>query len=196
MSDDKYLDLLNNLTAKKTKPFYNSKGDKIDYKGWAGDKERLLSEKIFAIKHGTKYKQSGYLVWSGNYLRIASNLMKYGIQNKDPEASIEGFELYNAMGLANRDSVKKRLIKAIISDPEKKYLDRAKELIENVNKHSSNLENKVVTSVFGILAVAGLFFGFSSLTGAVIGFSKSFSLPIGVLLFVLGILGLFFGRRL
>jgi hypothetical protein len=61
---------------------------------------------------------------------------------------------------------------------------------------SKTIQSRLSLWIFGILAIAGLFFGFSSLTGATIGFSKSVSLPIGVLLFVLGILGLFFGRKL
>ena len=56
---------------------------------------------------------------------------------------------------------------------------------------SSNLEEKVAASVFAMFVFAGLFFGASSLTGAVIGFSKSFSMPLGIILFVLGLLGLF-----
>jgi len=60
----------------------------------------------------------------------------------------------------------------------------------------SNLEKKILTSVFGMFAVAGLFFSFSNFTGAAIGFSKSISFPAGIALFVIGILGLFFGRKL
>jgi hypothetical protein len=65
-----------------------------------------------------------------------------------------------------------------------------------VKIEDNNLEKKILTSVFGMFAVAGLFFGFSNVTGAVIGFSKSFFFPVGIILFILGILGLFFERRL
>ena len=75
----------------------------------------------------------------------------------------------------------------------KKYMKKEEQ--ENKRFPSNSLEGKVITSVFCMLAIAGLFFGISSLTGAAIGFLKSFSLPIGILLFVVGILGLFLSNK-
>lgn len=53
-----------------------------------------------------------------------------------------------------------------------------------------NLESEILSFVFGTFILAGIFFSVSSMTGAVIGFSKSFSMPLGIGLFVVGIFGL------
>jgi hypothetical protein len=66
----------------------------------------------------------------------------------------------------------------------------------NFEKRDNALEQKVLTSIFGIFVLSGLFFSLFNFTGAVIGFSKSFSFPLGVFLFILGVLGLFFGKKL
>jgi len=61
--------------------------------------------------------------------------------------------------------------------------------------NKKNLETKIMKSVFAIFVLAGLFFGVSGMPGAVIGLSKSVSISSGVILFVFGIVGLFFSRH-
>ena len=49
----------------------------------------------------------------GTTLKMASELMKRGIKNKKLEYSLKGLELYGVLGLADRDSVKKRFLKKV-----------------------------------------------------------------------------------
>ena len=62
-------------------------------------------------------------------------------------------------------------------------------------ENSAKLEKKIAAGIFGIFFVAGLFFGIGSLTGAVISFSSELSGFLGVILFIVGILGLFFSLK-
>jgi hypothetical protein len=127
----------------------------------------------------------------GAAFAIADELMK-----GDLTQTLIGAIVYEKLGQGNRLSVKRRLRKAY--NNARNVDSRIEEGVEEFFKRNSNwedLEKKVLTSVFGIFVVAGLFFSLSSFTGVVIGFSKSISLPIGVLLFVLGVLGLFFSKK-
>jgi len=52
----------------------------------------------------------------------------------------------------------------------------------------------IIPAIFGFITLTGLFFSFSSFTGAVIGITGKSSLTLGVGLFLAGILGLFISR--
>jgi len=62
-------------------------------------------------------------------------------------------------------------------------------------KAKKNLEKKVTASIFGIATIAGILFGLNSMTGAAIGFSNAPSGFLGAVLFVGGIVGLYFSRK-
>jgi len=87
----------------------------------------------------------------------------------------------------------------VFGDP--KYLEykKRKEKMHELNAKSLEKlvsEKKILNSIFGVFALVGIFFSISSMTGAVIGFSNSFSIPFGIGLFVVGIFGLSFGNKL
>ncbi len=153
-------------------------------------KERLNSKGyLFHVFEGKEIPK-------GRAVRVASELMKRGIEEKAPMYSLEGARLYHALGFGNRKSVKKRLLKGIKTKPDKRYFEAARELLEELKKEKievPNIENKVLASIFGISLGLGIIFAGYSLTGAVIGLSpKEYTGFLGALLFIAGIVGLFF----
>ena len=67
--------------------------------------------------------------------------------------------------------------------------------MQNHNKKALGIENKVLTSIFGISVVGGILFGINSLTGAAIGFNIAPSGFLGAALFIGGIAGLYFRKK-
>ena len=86
------------------------------------------------------------------------------------------------------------MLKAFEKDPDLAYSKKVEEFFERntEEERTKSLENKVVTSVFGISVAVGLTFGVNSITGAAIGFANAPSGFLGAVLFIGGITGLFF----
>ncbi|MCA9487930.1 MAG: hypothetical protein KC516_03130 [Nanoarchaeota archaeon] len=74
-------------------------------------------------------------------------------------------------------------------------LGEVNEKILSLGKSFGNLEEKVVSSVFGFSILAGIAFGLNSITGAAIGFASAPSSFLGAILFIGGILGLYFSKK-
>jgi hypothetical protein len=132
----------------------------------------------------------------GQVLKLASDYMskgdKGGVYSKGKSAII-GFRLYNSLGLANRISVKRRLINALQKDKNLsiKDINEAKSLLEIALSGNKSIEKKVLPAIFGAITLAGILFGANGFTGAVVGITEKSSLILGVGLFLAGILGLF-----
>jgi hypothetical protein len=135
-------------------------------------------------------------------LKLASQLMKRGVDDRDLEFSLIGLELYNSMGLADRESVKRRFEKAAKLDTYGKFrIARAVEIFENpnkepINRSKNNLEGKIISAIFILSVIAGLFLLSFSMTGNVIGSTPSKNpifFDIGFIL--LGITGFFAYRK-
>ncbi|MFA5953091.1 MAG: hypothetical protein WC812_00705 [Candidatus Pacearchaeota archaeon] len=123
---------------------------------------------------------------------------KYGYNSIAIDAAL----LYEKIGLGKSFSyVKKKLIEAndknlSLGHNVNPYFDeKFKDFLKRNSDNSSNLEGKVISSIFGICALAGIYFGISGMTGAAIGLTKASSSFLGVLLFVGGIAGLFFSLK-
>lgn len=188
----------------------NKKGDSKEYKKGYNrtiddtkdpyllktDKKLLETGERF-IEHFKEENVSPGEWRKGNSSKIASELMARGIKNKDLKYSLVGLELYNCLGLANRNSVKKRFQKAAQLNPDQKYLTEGIKILESLESktNSSRLEDSLAIISIGAI-LAGIFFLSPNLTGKVIGnISKSSGNVLGGLLFILGIVGSFFTLR-
>ncbi len=154
---------------------------------------KLMRRKIYETKDLDNYGR-------GQVLRLATDLMAEGCKDGNINIAILGFRLYDSLGLANRTSVKNRLVKAMekAKNPSVEEIDEAKTLLdfsEHMKKEKNSIENKVLTSIFGIATAIGILFGINSLTGAAIGFSNAPSGFLGAVLFIGGIVGLYFSLK-
>ena len=102
----------------------------------------------------------------GLIMGIASRLVK----SKNKKDIQDGIKIYEEFGIKYNREAKTNLWR-----------------LEDIQ----GLEKKIAAAVFGMLIIAGLFFG-SSFTGAVVGLTKASSGFLGITLFIGGILGLFF----
>ncbi|MFA5952971.1 MAG: hypothetical protein WC812_00070 [Candidatus Pacearchaeota archaeon] len=97
--------------------------------------------------------------------------------------------------MGTRNVVQKRLMKFV-----KKYYNHLsledkkefKEFFIRNEKKENGLEKSLVSSVFLMIFIAGLFFSVPKITGGVIGVSKFGSSIIGSILMIIGIVGSFF----
>jgi len=139
---------------------------------------------------------------TGQLSEYANQGMTYALKNSDISLAVNSALLYESMGLGNRTSVKKRLLKVLKNVKKEEgivkidYYNLVKDfLIRNSeNDKSGSLEGKVLTSVFSAITIAGILFGANSFTDAVVGITGKSSLTLGVGLFLAGILGLFISR--
>jgi hypothetical protein len=196
---DEYTDRLKAMIPKKSSA---SKDLKRGYKEMHDTFDGHYKEGYSLYKLGEKY------LWhyqsdpnegdfrDGMTLKVASELMRRGIKDKDLEFSLGGLELYNALGLADRKSVKRRFEKAAKLDTQGRYrIARAVEIFENPNKQVINkhdLEGKAISGILILSVLGGMIFLSPNLTGNVIGnMTKSSSNILGLILFVVGIVGVF-----
>ena len=113
----------------------------------------------------------------GQVLKLATDYMAEGCKKGSAKEALTGFRLYSNLGLANRTSAKKRLLKAFEADSRLslEQINQAKTLLnfsEHMKKERNSIEKRVLTSIFGIATIAGILFGLNSITGAAIGFFK------------------------
>ncbi|MFA5953674.1 MAG: hypothetical protein WC812_03710 [Candidatus Pacearchaeota archaeon] len=172
---------VNSVTSETREAFYEVLGDSYVGEGLesnakfcyrkAGLTERESLERIGDVIISNKSSNRRYGPQSARFYEEAG-LNK----SNDPEKLLKLAEAYELSGQEDRA----------------RYIQRR---IEKLKRKGSDLENKVVSSIFGICALAGIYFGISGMTGAAIGLTKASSSFLGVLLFVGGIAGLFFGRR-
>jgi len=88
----------------------------------------------------------------------------------------------------------------IVYEPEQIHILGSKKDLKGfqkfVNSHDKkSLEKRVISGIFGIVALAGIYFGIFGMTGAIIGLTNISSSFLGVLLFVGGIFGLVLSRE-
>lgn len=139
----------------------------------------------------------------GMALKLASKLMKRGIDDRDLEFSLQGLELYNALGLADRTSVKRRFEKAARLDTYgRSRIARAVEIFENpnkgiINKSKGNLEERIIPAFFALSFIAGIFLLSGTITGNIIGSMLNYNPDVlGAGLILLGIIGFFAYRKI
>ena len=133
----------------------------------------------------------------GKALKQASFYMSQAAKprNIDPLSYVlAGAKLYEALGVGNRASVKRRLLKSYEKNPEPEYAKEVESFLKRnpARKEGKGLEKKFIPVIAGISIVASLFFLSPNITGNVIGnLTKNDSSVVGVTLFVLGIIGFF-----
>lgn len=108
----------------------------------------------------------------GIYLGIASKLMSTNL----PDYALEGAKIYEGLGVGNRKSVKRRLLKAYEKHPGLRNYSNYSEEIESFLKRNpekkesgKTLDNKFISVIAGVLIIASLFFLSPNVTGNVIG---------------------------
>ncbi|HOC96961.1 hypothetical protein KBC25_01635 [Candidatus Pacearchaeota archaeon] len=154
------------------------------------DKKLLETGKNF-VKYFNGEKKSPSDWRKGNSSKIASELMTRGIKNRNLEYSLVGLKLYDCIGLADRDSVKRKFERAAKLNPNPKYLNQGIEIFEKY-KNDFGIEQKVLGFLSVAFFLAGISFLSLNLTGNVIGnMTRSSGNILGIILFVLGIVGLF-----
>ena len=127
------------------------------------------------------------------YYGAANVLMNAGTEHKKPELAILGAQVYEVLGKKDRSlrrSIKQRLKGSIDEDTPEYLRDSIKNFIKKGINHKT-IESKILNSIFVLCTIVGLFFVYPNLTGGVIGFFDNSSNIIGLVLFVLGILGVF-----
>lgn len=225
---DKYLEKLQNIQKKEQERNYNAEKEKQryaerqKYESFKAGYKRITDKDAdmfykTSVKENTldsfgslKFKRErnkiltkeGNNPWSeldahnkGAYLSLANKLMSSPIIGE----VIQGAKIYEGLGVGNRASVKRRLLKAYTKRPEKYYeKEIASFLKRNPESKQSGktLEHKFISVIAGASIIAALFFLFPNLTGNVVGnLVKSDSNLIGAVLFSLGIIGLFISFR-
>jgi len=125
----------------------------------------------------------------------AHKLMSYN----NPKLVFLGAQLYEKIGKANRPVVKNKLLKVIEKNPRVDLELREIEqfLQRNSSEKQSGLESKTLTAIFsGASVLIALFFLSPNITSNVIGVLAQGNTNIfGIILFVLGLLGLFISLK-
>jgi len=130
----------------------------------------------------------------GIFLGVASKLMSV----KNPIPALHGAKIYEGLGVGNRASVKRRLLRAYEKNPCYGYDKEIKAFLKRnpESKEGKTLEHKFIPVLAGASVIVALFFLSPNLTGNAVGnLVKSDSNIIGAVLFVLGIAGLFISFR-
>jgi len=111
------------------------------------------------------------------------------------EHSLAGAKVYEKLGKASKSKVKKWLLRALKEDG---GIESKNPLVKEVrnflkrNSDSGGLENKTMLVVSLLGVVVSIFFLSPNLTGNVVGsLSKSGSNVFGIIMFVLGLLGIY-----
>ena len=132
-----------------------------------------------------------------NKVQIGAIARKLMLSN-NIEYVFHGALLYEKIGKANRLVVKDKLLKSLEKNPNKRYIKKITGFLErNSSEKQSGLEGKTLTTIFsGASILIALFFLSPNLTGNVIGALNSGNSSIfGIILFVLGLLGLFISLK-
>lgn len=128
----------------------------------------------------------------GEILNTASTLMSIG-QKQGVKYAIQGTKVYELLGVGNRASVKRRLLKAYEKNPNPQYLKDVKAFLKRnpEEKEGKGLEKKFIPVIAGVLIIVSLFFLSPNVTGNVIGnLTKNSSNIIGLILLIIGLIGL------
>jgi len=165
-----------------------------------------VTEKYLNKKDSQNYKS---IEWSPEanpqglgFNRVrAHKLMEYGIKKRDLHTTLIGARLYESLGFENNPSVNRRLKKALENTPKtpkreyNKIVEETNDFLER-NSSRNTIESKVLNSIFGISALAGIFFLSPNVTGNVIGnITKTGSNILGIVLIVFGLLGVFLKNK-
>ena len=162
---DKYLDKLKKFETSE-KNFGQRREFEKGYKSTVGDFGREIYYPVKVDGMDPEMK--------GKYLGDASRLMSYAIKTGDSYRAIQALEIYKRFGVANRSSVKNRLLKALESaKKDKNFYEQSLPKARNFFEESKNKPQDLTKKLFGLGAVAGfvfsLFFLSSNVTGNVIG---------------------------
>jgi len=132
---------------------------------------------------------------------MANELMKRGSFGNNLYFSIQGAKLYDKIGKANRNSVQRRLFNVYKTLKDKKEnipskYEKELEKIFSLEPPKSSLEHKFIPVIAGASIIGALFFLSPNLTGNIIGnLTKNNSNIMGLVLFVLGLIGFLFYFR-
>ena len=187
-----------------------------ELKNYSGENSFLSQAKMWNLNkaiHGILKRNDNYP--KAFIVDLANNLMSYKNYIKTEgefgksygEMALKGAKLYEFVGMGNRISVKRRLFEALEKDSSpkdinqaiefykrnSKYIDQAKGLYKKKlkQKKEKGLE-RIITIISSGFLLSSIFFLSSTFTGNVIGnLTKTNSNLIGVILFILGIIGLF-----
>jgi len=154
-------------------------------------------------KDGELYGVDGKVISpkeKGEILNTASTLMSMAQRINDIGDAVQSAKLYELLGVGNRASVKKRLLKVYEKNPGPYYLKEVKDFLKRNpgEKEGRGLEKKFIPVITGFSLIASLFFLSSNITGNVIGnLTKNSSNIIGLILLIVGLIGLlvYFKKR-
>jgi hypothetical protein len=194
MTEDKYL-----------KEFRSTLSESDNYRERFRRRYRMARREIkrktptdLAYSHAQEVLENKAHYTQEHVIGLANELMNLKISGKthDPRATVLGVKLYELAGAGDRDSVKRRLLRAFKEDPRSYSSEDVSEMEEFLKRHSSKkkgLESEVITIVVSSLSILiALFLLSSNITGNIIGsLSQPTSNLIGGILFILGIIGAF-----
>jgi len=154
-------------------------------------------------KDGELYCVDGKVVNAkekGEILNTASTLMSMAQKENNSDDAIKGAKVYELLGVGNRASVKKRLLKVYEKNPGPLYLEDVKAFFKRnpEEKEGKGLEKKFIPVIAGFSLIVSLFFLSPNITGNVVGnLTKNSSNIIGLILLVIGLIGLliYFKRK-
>ena len=136
----------------------------------------------------------------GYCLSLANEAMKHAVKTGHPGLAYKAALMYELFGRGDNPSTHRRLKKSLekCDAPEaitKDLVIAFKKFIKRNPEKNVGLEKNVLTSIFGIATAVGILFGLNSFTGAAIGFNSAPSGFLGVVLFLGGIVGLYFSFK-
>jgi len=129
----------------------------------------------------------------GEILNTASTLMSMAQRINDIGDAVQSAKLYELLGVGNRASVKRRLLKVYEKNPGPYYLKEVKDFLKRNpgEKEGRGLEKKFIPVIAGFSLIVSLFFLSSNITGNAIGnLTKNGSNIIGLILLIIGLIGL------
>ncbi|MDP1695027.1 MAG: hypothetical protein Q8L34_05815 [Candidatus Woesearchaeota archaeon] len=145
----------------------------------------------------------------GQAIKVAHDLMNLSIKHKNLDLAVKAAEIYERVGVADKDSVKRRLLEAVKKSDYSSYRDNLKSVEEFLKKHNGRgekLEHRVeettaaITLSFGLVLAATFLSSQASISGYAVNAATLSSsggwMGITSLLFILlGIASYFFRKK-
>jgi hypothetical protein len=193
--DEKDLDEL--VGMKKTNNYKKGYMKKADFSEDYHKFENQLGDALRNISRGEEKpdeERKGYC------LSLANEAMEYAVKTGHPGLAYKAALMYELFGRGSSPSTHRRLKKSLerCDPPEaisKDLVIAFKKFIKRNPERKFGLEGNVLTSIFGVAIVVGILFGLNSFTGAAIGFNTAPSTFLGAILFLGGIVGLYFSFK-
>jgi hypothetical protein len=200
MSDEYFLGELEELEKKNLKKNESLKKYKEFYKQGKGRdnpmyKEQSLHNQIISDLNSSFPKEfyQGSPADLGDESHLASLGMTYALEKTQPSLMLNSVKLYEKIGMGNRKSVQRRLMKFVrknYNNLPPGYVGEVKEFLKrNQDDKKGGLEKTLVNVSLIMFVIAGIFFLTPSLTGGVIGATKASTNIIGIALIIIGFIG-------